>query len=157
MNSLIATQLPAAVEGWTGHDTQLLVVAGIGIALIVVLIAKLKLHPFLALVLGSAFVGLASGVGLPKIITNFEEGVGAMLREVGLLIALGAMLGKLLADSGGANRVVDTLLEKASGEQGAWSIALVGRDHRAADVLRDRPRAAAAGDRAGGPALPACR
>jgi gluconate:H+ symporter, GntP family len=118
-------QLPAAVEGWTGHDTQLLVVAGIGIALIVVLIAKLKLHPFLALVLGSAFVGLASGVELPKIITNFEEGVGGVLREVGLLIALGAMLGKLLADSGGANRVVDTLLEKASGNKVVWSITLV--------------------------------
>ena len=125
MNSLIATQLPAAVEAWTGHDTQLLVVAGLGIALIVVLIAKFKLHPFLALVLGSAFVGLASGVELAKIITNFEDGVGGVLKEVGLLIALGAMLGKLLADSGGANRVVDTLLAKASGNKVVWSITLV--------------------------------
>ena len=125
MNSQIATQLPAAVEGWTGHDTQLLVVAAIGIALIVVLIAKLKLHPFLALVLGSAFVGLASGVELAKVITNFEDGVGGVLKEVGLLIALGAMLGKLLADSGGANRVVDTLLEKASGNKVVWSVTLV--------------------------------
>lgn len=118
-------QLPAAVEGWTGHDTQLLVVAAIGIALIVVLIAKLKLHPFLALVLGSAFVGLASGVELAKVISNFEDGVGGVLKEVGLLIALGAMLGKLLADSGGANRVVDTLLDKASGNKVVWSVTLV--------------------------------
>jgi GntP family gluconate:H+ symporter len=125
LNSQIATQLPTAVEGWTGHDTQLLVVAAIGIALIVVLIAKLKLHPFLALVLGSAFVGLASGVELAKVITNFEDGVGGVLKEVGLLIALGAMLGKLLADSGGANRVVDTLLDKASGNKVVWSITLV--------------------------------
>ena len=125
MNSLAALQLPAAVEAWTGHDTQLLVVAGLGIALIVVLIAKFKLHPFLALVLGSAFVGLASGVELPKIISNFEDGVGGVLKEVGLLIALGAMLGKLLADSGGANRVVDTLLAKAGGNRVVWSITLV--------------------------------
>lgn len=102
---------------WTGHDTQLLVVAAIGIALIVLLIAKFKVHPFLSLVLGSAFVGLASGVGLDKVVSNFEDGVGGVLKEVGLLIALGAMLGKLLADSGGANRVVDTLLEKASGNK----------------------------------------
>ena len=120
-----ALQLPAAVEAWTGHDTQLLVVAALGIALIVVLIAKFKLHPFLALVLGSAFVGLASGVELAKIISNFEDGVGGVLKEVGLLIALGAMLGKLLADSGGANRVVDTLLAKASGNRVVWSITLV--------------------------------
>jgi GntP family gluconate:H+ symporter len=125
LNFQIATQLPAAVEGWTGHDTQLLVVAAIGIALIVVLIAKFKLHPFLALVLGSAFVGLASGVELAKVITNFEDGVGGVLKEVGLLIALGAMLGKLLADSGGANRVVDTLLAKATGNKLVWSITLV--------------------------------
>ncbi len=115
------------VQEWTAHDTQLLVVAALGIALIVVLIAKLKLHPFLALVLGSAFVGLASGVELGKVITNFEDGVGGgVLKEVGLLIALGAMLGgKLLADSGGANRVVDTLLAKASGNKLVWMITLV--------------------------------
>lgn len=131
MNSLIRLQLPAAVQGWTGHDTQLLVVAALGIALIVVLIASFKLHPFLALILGSAFVGLASGVELAKIITNFEDGVGGVLKEVGLLIALGAMLGKLLADSGGANRVVDTPLAKSTGNKAAgtktvWSIMLAG-------------------------------
>lgn len=117
--------LPAAVEPWNGHDTQLVVVAAIGIALIVVLIVKLKLHPFLALVLGSAFVGLASGVDFGKVISNFEDGVGATLKEVGLLIALGAMLGKLLADSGGANRVVDTLLGKVSPRLLPWAMALV--------------------------------
>ncbi|BCW11370.1 MULTISPECIES: gluconate:H+ symporter [Paenarthrobacter] len=122
---MIALQTAAQVQEWTGHDTQLLVVAALGIALIVVLIAKLKLHPFLALVLGSAFVGLASGVELGKVITNFEDGVGGVLKEVGLLIALGAMLGKLLADSGGANRVVDTLLAKASGNKLVWMITLV--------------------------------
>ncbi|CAI3801272.1 Gnt-II system L-idonate transporter [Pseudarthrobacter sp. MM222] len=125
MNSLMPLQLPAALEAWTGHDTRLLVVAALGIALIVVLIAKFKLHPFLALILGSASVGLASGVELAKIITNFEDGVGGVLKEVGLLIALGAMLGKLLADSGGANRVVDTLLAKATGNKLVWSITLV--------------------------------
>ena len=53
-------------------------------------------------------------------ITNFEDGVGGVLKEVGLLIALGAMLGKLLADSGGANRVVDTLAGKGQPET-SWS------------------------------------
>jgi len=122
MQSLL---LPAAAEPWNGHDTQLVVVAAIGIALIVFLIVKLKLHPFLSLVLGSAFVGLASGVELGKVISNFEDGVGGTLKEVGLLIALGAMLGKLLADSGGANRVVDTLLGKVSPKILPWAMALV--------------------------------
>ncbi|WP_226761706.1 gluconate:H+ symporter [Arthrobacter sp. SO3] len=118
-------QLPAALEAWTGFDTRLMVVAALGIALIVVLITKFKLHPFLALILGSAFVGLAAGVEPALVIKNFEDGVGGVLKEVGLLIALGAMLGKLLADSGGANRVVDTLLAKATGQKLVWSITLV--------------------------------
>ncbi|WP_427018442.1 gluconate:H+ symporter [Pseudarthrobacter sp. P1] len=117
--------LAAAPQPWSAHDTQLVVVAAIGIALIVLLIVKAKLHPFLSLVLGSAFVGIASGVELGKVITNFEAGVGGTLQEVGLLIALGAMLGKLLADSGGANRVVDTLLSKVSGAAVPWAMALV--------------------------------
>ena len=118
-------QLPAAVEAGTGVNTQLLIIAGLGIALLVVLIAKFKFHPFLALILGSGFVGLAAGVEPAKVIANFEDGVGGVLKEVGLLVALGAMLGKLLADSGGANQVVDTLLAKATGNKLVWSITLV--------------------------------
>ncbi len=122
-----AAALAAAAKssGWTGHDTRLIVVAVLGIAAIVVLIAALNLHPFLALVIGSVFVGFASGVGSSKVIANFEAGVGSTLMEVGLLIALGAMLGKLLAESGGADRVVDTLVERAGPKLLPWAIALV--------------------------------
>jgi gluconate:H+ symporter, GntP family len=90
-----------------------------------VLIVVLKMHPFLSLVAGSAFVGLAAGVPLPKIISNFETGVGSTLQEVGLLIALGAMLGKLLADSGGADQIIDKLLSRACRAMIPWAMALV--------------------------------
>ena len=115
----------AASKPWAAHDTRLTVVTVIGIAIIVLLIVLAKMHPFLSLLLGSAFVGLASGVGLSKVIANFETGVGSTLQEVGLLIALGAMLGKLLADSGGADRVIDKLLSKASKAMVPWAMALV--------------------------------
>src|SRR3954451_5997142 len=110
---------------WHGHDTQLLLVTLGGIAVIVVLIAVFHMHPFLALILGSAFVGFAAGVASQDVITNFEEGVGATLMEVGLLIALGAMLGKLLAESGGADQVVDTLISRAGPRLLPWAMALV--------------------------------
>jgi gluconate:H+ symporter, GntP family len=122
VNSLV---LEAASSTWNTHDTRLILVALGGIALIVVLIAALDVHPFLALVLGSAFVGIASGVAVQKVITNFETGVGATLMEVGLLIALGAMLGKLLAESGGADRVVDTLVGRAGPKLLPWAMGLV--------------------------------
>lgn len=115
----------AATEPWMAHDTRLALVTLGGIAVIVLLIVVLKMHPFLALITGSACVGLAGGVPLAKIISNFETGVGSTLQEVGLLIALGAMLGRLLADSGGADRIIDKLLSKASPTMLPWAMALV--------------------------------
>jgi gluconate:H+ symporter, GntP family len=110
---------------WDSHDTRLVIAALVGIALIIVLIAKFKVHPFLALIAGSLVTGFAAGVGSADIVTNFESGVGATLEEVGLLIALGAMLGKLLAESGGADQVVDTIVGKSGRRLVPWSMALV--------------------------------
>ncbi|GAA5191494.1 gluconate:H+ symporter [Rugosimonospora acidiphila] len=117
--------IEAAAQPWGTHDTRLIAVTVLGIAIVVALIVLAKTHPFLSLLVGSAFVGVASGVPLGKIVTNFESGVGSTLQEVGLLIALGAMLGKLLADSGGADRVIDTLLSKAPPAAVPWATALV--------------------------------
>ncbi|GAA2823789.1 gluconate:H+ symporter [Kribbella solani] len=109
---------------WSGHDTRVLVVAVIGIGIIVALIVALKIHAFLALTIGSLFVGPASGIAAGDITKSYENGVGSVLGYVGVLIALGAMIGKLLADSGGADQVVDTLLR---GKAGAlpWKMALI--------------------------------
>ncbi|GAA0928248.1 gluconate:H+ symporter [Kribbella koreensis] len=109
---------------WNGHDTRVLIVAVLGIALIVLLIVGVKLHAFLALTIGSLFVGLASGIGAGGVTKSFENGVGGVLGYVGVLIALGAMLGKLLADSGGADKVVDTLLRGRAATL-PWKMALI--------------------------------
>ena len=106
------------------HDTQVLAVAAIGIAIIVVLIVWLKLHAFLALTVGALFVGVGSGVPLGKVTASYENGVGGVLGYVGVLIALGAMVGKLLADSGGADKVVDTLLRGKPATL-PWKMALI--------------------------------
>ncbi|MGM7777683.1 GntT/GntP/DsdX family permease [Arthrobacter sp. KNU-44] len=111
-------------QPWTGHDTQVLVVAAIGIAIVVLLIVWAKMHAFLALSIGALFVGIASGIALDKVTTSYENGVGGVLGYVGVLIALGAMLGKLLADSGGADKIVDTLLHGRPATL-PWKMALI--------------------------------
>jgi gluconate:H+ symporter, GntP family len=111
-------------QPWNGHDTQVLVVAAIGIAIVVLLIVWAKMHAFLALSIGALFVGIASGVALDKVTTSYENGVGGVLGYVGVLIALGAMLGKLLADSGGADKIVDTLLHGRPATL-PWKMALI--------------------------------
>ncbi|WP_374066429.1 GntP family permease [Actinokineospora auranticolor] len=110
---------------WTGHDARLIGAAVLGIALIVVLITKLRLHPFLALVLGSGLLGLVAGMPVAKLVESFTKGVGSTVAGVGVLIALGSILGKLLADSGGADQIVDTILGRASGRRLPWAMALV--------------------------------
>ena len=108
----------------TEHDTQVLVVAAAGIALLVLLIVWLKLHAFLALTIGALFVGVGSGIPLEKVTASYEAGVGGVLGYVGVLIALGAMLGKLLVDSGGADKLVETLLRGRTATL-PWKMALV--------------------------------
>ena len=110
---------------WTGHDTRLIGATLVAIAVIVVLITKLKMHPFLSLVLGSLVLGLAAGMPVDKLLKSFSGGVGSTVASVGILIALGAMLGKLLADSGGADQIVDTVLGRARGNALPWAMALV--------------------------------
>ena len=111
-------------EPWSGHDTQVLVVTVIGIAIVVLLIVMVKMHGFLALTIGSLFVGIGSGIALSDVAASFEAGVGAVLGNVGVLIVLGAMLGKLLADSGGADEIVDKIL--TGGSAGLpWRMALI--------------------------------
>ncbi|MBA3819116.1 MAG: hypothetical protein H0X17_09515 [Deltaproteobacteria bacterium] len=98
---------------WTGDDTLLVVYAVLGVALIVALITSPpKLHPFLALLIGSTLVGLASGLGPVGVIDSVKAGAGDVLGNVGLILALGTMLGKLLAESGGAEKIASTLLAR---------------------------------------------
>jgi GntP family gluconate:H+ symporter len=107
-------------------DAQLVAAAVIGIAVIVALITFAKLHPFLALTLGALSVGIVAGVDLTVAVASFTTGFGTTAAGVGTLIALGAMFGKLLADSGGADQIVDTIVGKASPRALPWAMAAVG-------------------------------
>jgi GntP family gluconate:H+ symporter len=107
--------------GW-----QLITGALVAIALIVVLITVVKLHPFLALILGALTVGIVAGENVLDVLASFTTGFGTTAAGVGVLIALGAMFAKLLADSGGADQIVDTIVGRASGRSLPWAMAAVG-------------------------------
>jgi gluconate:H+ symporter, GntP family len=110
---------------WSSHDTLLVVWAVIAIAGIVVLVAAVKLHAFLALTIGALFMGLAAGLGVGKLLESYEGGVGDVLGSVGVILALGTMLGKLLAESGGADRIAETVLSRAGPKRIPWAMALI--------------------------------
>ena len=76
--------------------------------------------------IGAIAVGIAAGMGTAESVDAFAKGFGDTMGGVGILIGLGAMYGKLLADSGGADRIVDTLVNRASPRALPWTMALVG-------------------------------
>ncbi|QPP06886.1 gluconate transporter [Streptomyces bathyalis] len=106
-------------------NLQLGLAALAGIAVIVLLITRFKVHAFLALTLGTLALGAAAAAPLDKTIESFSTGLGDTVSGVGVLIALGAMLGKLLADSGGADEIVDTILARTGERSMPWAMALI--------------------------------
>lgn len=119
----LAAEAPEPITS-AGH-AQLGIAVLAGIAVIVVLITRFKLHAFLSLTIGSLALGAFAGAPLDKVIASFSAGLGSTVAGVGVLIALGAILGKMLADSGGADQIVDTILERAGGRSMPWAMVLI--------------------------------
>jgi gluconate:H+ symporter, GntP family len=116
------------------HNTVLLLCALISVLGLVVLIARFKLNAFVALVLASIFVGVCSALTLPRaeawphlqgIGRAFGEGVGNVLASVAMVVGLGTILGKLLAESGGAEVVARWLIDKLGKERMHWAMLLI--------------------------------
>jgi H+/gluconate symporter-like permease len=76
----------------------------------VVMIVRFKLNPVISLVVGSAYLGLAVGLGPEKTIEAITSGFGEIMAEVGLLIAFGVLMGAILQQTGAIQRLVATLL-----------------------------------------------
>ena len=120
---MLAADVPEPITS-AGH-AQLGIAVLAGIAVIVLLITKFKLHAFLSLTIGSLALGAIAGAPLDKVLLSFSAGLGSTVAGVGVLIALGAILGKMLADSGGADQIVDTILAKAGGRSMPWAMVLI--------------------------------
>ena len=125
MTSYALPLLAAAAPLSHAGKGQLVLAALVGIAVVVLLITAAKFHPFLALVLGTAALGVVAQVDPTDIIDAFTKGFGNTFGSVGILIALGAMIGKLLADSGGADEIVDTIISKVGDRGLPWAMALI--------------------------------
>lgn len=123
MSPLLGAAAKAVVH--SDNELQLVGAALAGIATIIVLIVWKKVHPFLALTLGSAVLALVAGIPLTDTFTSFSAGLGSTVGGVGTLIAFGAIIGKLLIESGGADRIVDTILDKTPVSRLPWAMALI--------------------------------
>lgn len=88
------------------------VVLFLGIALLLVLIIRFKINTFLALVITAVLVALGLGMPMDKIALSVQNGIGSQLGELSIVFGFGAMLGRLVADAGGAYRIATTLIQR---------------------------------------------
>ncbi|AKA84339.1 MULTISPECIES: GntT/GntP/DsdX family permease [Pseudomonas] len=114
-----------STAAWMVHDTRLMLCVLLAIASIIVLISATKLPPFLSILIGTFIAGVGAGLPPEEVAKAFSKGAGAILGEAGIIIALGAMLGALMAESGAADRIATTLLGLGKGKSLPWVMALV--------------------------------
>ena len=102
------------MDGWTQtlSAPTLLGIAALAVALILLLILKMRVHAFITLVVVSFLTALATGIPAKGVVKVMMDGFGSTLGGVALLVALGAMIGRLVESSGGAKVLADTLVEK---------------------------------------------
>lgn len=96
------------------------------IVLLVLLISWIKIHPFLAFLLTSIFAGYMLGLPLEKIPKSIESGLGSMLGSLVAIICLGAMFGKLIAQSGAAQKIASVLMRLFGEKRITWALMLTG-------------------------------
>ncbi|MBI0375370.1 gluconate transporter [Streptomyces albiflaviniger] len=107
----------------TAHTWWLLLILTVAIAALIYLInSRLRVHPFVALILVSVGTGIAAGEPAAKLAGSIEEGAGGTLGDVGVTLALGAMLGRLLSDSGATDAIARALVARAEPRRLPWLV-----------------------------------
>ena len=106
--------------------STLILIAVAGIFLLLFLVMRTKLHAFVSLLLVSLLVGIAAGMPLGDVIASIQNGMGGTLGFVAVVVGLGAMFGKMLEVSGGAERLAQTLVNKFGEDKAQWALAITG-------------------------------
>ncbi|OEJ40701.1 permease [Streptomyces agglomeratus] len=142
MSLLAAAPVPAETPPHTGGlltlidgTAGLLTVAALGIALLLLLIIKVRLQPFVALLAVSIAVGLGAGLSVTElfgtvqksaVVSVIESGMGGILGHVAIIIGLGTMLGAILEVSGGAEVLSSRLLGLFGEKRAPLAMGLTG-------------------------------
>jgi GntP family gluconate:H+ symporter len=108
------------------HSIYLLVCTLAAVVGLILLVAVFRLNPFLSLFLASLAIALAAGMPLSTVIHSFETGVGATLGHIAIVVALGTMLGKMMAESGGATAIANTLIRWFGEKRVPWAMMMIG-------------------------------
>ena len=105
---------------------MLFAVIALSVVLVVVLTAVFKVHPFLSLLLGAFFVGIASGMPLLTVVENVNDGFGGLMRAIGIVIVAGTIIGVILEKSGAAYRMAEVVLRVIGEKRPQLAMSIIG-------------------------------
>src|ERR1700693_1006033 len=108
------------------HSLFLLVSTLIAVIVLILLISLAKLNPSLTLFLVSLSLAMVAGMPMATVIHSFETGLGNTLGHIAIVVALGTMLGKMMAESGGAHQVAHTLIRLFGEKRVPWAMMVIG-------------------------------
>jgi GntP family gluconate:H+ symporter len=108
------------------HDWFLVACAAGTVLLLLVLIAKVRLHPALSLAVAAFALGVASGMPLKQLPLSFTGGVGNLMGHIAIVLGLGAILGRLLATCGGAASLGAFLVNNCGPRGLPWALMAMG-------------------------------
>lgn len=103
-----------------------LAILAVTIVVMVLMISKLKIHPFLSLFAAALFMGLASGLPLLQVTDTIAAGFGNTCRSIGIVILFGTIIGAMLEGSGGAITMTDTILRHVGEKRPALAMSVIG-------------------------------
>ena len=103
-----------------------LIIIAFGVLMLLILMLPLRVNGFIALILVALSVGVLEGMPIMEVIKSIKNGVGGTLGSLALIMGFGAMLGKLLADCGGAQRIATTLVATFGDKKIQWAVTLTG-------------------------------
>lgn len=107
-------------------STRLIIAALIGLALLLLLIIKFKIHAMLSILIGAVTIGLIAGMPFSDIVTAVDDGIGNTLKGIALLVGLGSMFGAILDASGGAQTLAVTMVKRFGDKKAAWALGITG-------------------------------
>ncbi len=108
------------------HSLFLISAAFVAVVGLIVLITVFKLNPFITLLLTSLALAVVTGMPLSTVVHSFETGVGGTLGHIAIVVALGTMLGKMMAESGGADQIAHTLIRFFGEKRVHWAMMVIG-------------------------------
>ncbi len=107
------------------HSVFLLLAALISVLALIFLIAVVKLNPVITLLVTALSLAVVAGMPMPTVIHSFEAGVGGVLGHVAIIVALGTMLGKMMAESGASDRIAYTLIRFFGEKNVPWAMVTI--------------------------------